>query len=269
GSRALVPAALGRVADGRGNIAPDPARARRAGEAPVRAEGRRPRRQRADRALPAPRGAAEASRGALGLRQDAERARAPPDRGLDVVVGDVEVGQRAEDRWMDGRRHADALGCKAVYRLLLAEPERADVELDEVRLDAVEIDREAARGEPFGEAARAAVVVGEPLDVVVERIDAGCSHDAGLAHGAAEQVLAAARLEHQLGGAGEQRAERAPETLREAERDRVEVAAVLRCGHAGRGSRIEDPAAVEMDPEPVLPRRLRQLDRLRERPDTA
>ena len=77
----------------------------------------------------------------------------------------------------------------------------------------------------LGEPARARVVVGEPLDVVVERVDAGGGDDPRLAHRAAEEVLLAPRALDRLGRAREERAERAAEALREAERDGVEARA--------------------------------------------
>jgi hypothetical protein len=67
------------------------------------------------------------------------------------------------------------------------------------------------------------VVVREPLDVVVERVDAGRRNDPRLAHRAAEEVLLAPRALHELVRAGEQRAKRTAETFREAERHRVEA----------------------------------------------
>ena len=52
-----------------------------------------------------------------------------------------------------------------------------------------EVDRQPGRGPALGEPARAGVVVGEPLDVVLERVEAGRGDDPGLAHRAAEAVL--------------------------------------------------------------------------------
>ena len=77
--------------------------------------------------------------------------------------------------------------CRKV-RLVLAE-KRIEVDLDEVRLHAVRVDREPRLGEPGGEPLCAAMVVREAVDVVVERVDAGRrehQHDArhpGIGHG--------------------------------------------------------------------------------------
>ncbi len=55
-----------------------------------------------------------------------------------------------------------------------------------------------ARVERLGERARAGVVLGEPLDVVIERVEPGRRHDPRLTHRAAEEVLLAPRAIHQL-----------------------------------------------------------------------
>ena len=144
--------------------------------------------------------------------------------------------------------------------------ERRDVDLHEVRLDLLEIDGHAGRVERLGERARASVVVREPLDVVVERVEAGRRDDPGLAHRAAEEVLLAPRALHQLARAGEQRPERAAEPLREAERHRVEAAGDLGGRDAERGRRVEEPRAVEVDGEPDLARGRDDLVELVERP---
>src|SRR5207249_4670563 len=122
-----------------------------------------------------------------------------------------------------GHREPDALLPEPLESVGGRQAERPDVDLDEVRLYLLEVDRNAGRIEPLREAACARVVVGEPLDVVLERVDPGGRDDAGLPHGAAEEVLQPARLRRQLGRTGDKRAERAAEALRETERDRVEV----------------------------------------------
>src|SRR6185436_11976129 len=107
-------------------------------------------------------------------------------------------------------------------RLVAPEPERADVELDEVRLDLVRVDRQAGGVPALREPVRAGVVLGQALDVMLERVDTGRRDDPGLSHGSAEQVLLPPCPLDRLRRAREQRAERAAETLREAERDGVE-----------------------------------------------
>jgi hypothetical protein len=113
------------------------------------------------------------------------------------------------------------------------------------------------------------VVLGKPLDVVVERVDPGRGDDPRLPHRAAEEMLAAPRLQHQRFRPGEERAERAAEPLREAERDRVEVPADLRRRRAARHRRVHEPRAVEVDAHVELAAGRRHRLDLLERPDPA
>ena len=46
--------------------------------------------------------------------------------------------------------------------------------------------------------ARSGVILGEPLDVLIERVEAGSRHDPRLAHRAAEEMLLAPRAIHQV-----------------------------------------------------------------------
>ena len=69
------------------------------------------------------------------------------------------------DGRVHGRRDEDAAILQALDR---TGPVRPDVDLDEVRLDLLEIDRNSSGDEPFGEAASACMVVCNSVDVVVE-----------------------------------------------------------------------------------------------------
>ena len=149
------------------------------------------------------------------------------------------------------------------------QPEGADVDLDEVRLDLLEVDRDARLVQPLAEAAGAGVVLGQPLDVVVEGVDARGGDDPGLAHRAAELVLVAPRAQHPLRRPRDDRAERAAEPLREADRDRVGVARDRGRLIAARDGGIEEPRAVEMERELELPARLGHRLDLGERPHAA
>jgi hypothetical protein len=100
-----------------------------------------------------------------------------------------------------------------------------DVDLDEIGLGAVRVDREPGLGQTEGHPLRAPVVVREPVDVVVEGVDARGGYDPAWAHGAAEEVLHAARISHHLGEPARMAPSGQPRPLREAERDGVEAAA--------------------------------------------
>src|SRR5438105_5756958 len=187
-----------------------------------------------------------------GADKSSERARDQLDRAVDVLVRDVEVGNGAEHPRTHGARKPDTGRVEALPRLGARQPERRDVDVDEIRLDLLEIDRQPGRGETLGEPSRARVIVGDPVDVVVECMEAGRGDDPGLAHGAAEQVLRPARLDHQILGTGDEGAERTAEALREAERDGVEAAADLGRRDTLRDCCVDEPRTVEVQPQVEL-----------------
>ena len=170
---------------------------------------------------------------------------------------------------MDGHREADACRCEPGQRLLRGQPERADGQLDEVGLDLVQVDRQPGLEQAFREPARPRVILGEPVDVVVEGVDAGGRDDPGLAHRPAEQVLEAPRLHHQLVGARDQGPERAAEPLGEAQRRGVRMLGDLRGGDAEGGRCVQHPGAVEVEADPERAALVGDGDDLGERPDPA
>ena len=89
----------------------------------------------------------------------------------------------AHDGRMDGRRDEHAL---PLHRVDRRRPVRADLDLDEVGLDLLEVDANARLDQPLGEPARARVVVRNPVDMVVQRVQRGGRHDPRLAHRTAE-----------------------------------------------------------------------------------
>ena len=102
--------------------------------------------------------------------------------------------------------------------------------------------------------------------MVVERVQPCRSDDPRLAHRAAEEVLRPPRLRHELHGSGHERAERAPEALREAERHRVEVPSNLRDRHSERDGSVRNAGAVQVSAETVLARDRHDRLELLERP---
>ena len=111
------------------------------------------------------------------------------------------------------------------------------------------------------------MVVREPADMVVERIDARSSHDSRLAHGATEEVLLTPGTLDQLARAGEERAERATEPLGETQRDGVEARGEDRGCDAERGGGVQEPRAVQVHRKPELARGRDHLLEIGERPD--
>ena len=105
----------------------------------------------------------------------------------------------------------------------------------DVRLDRREVDRYArAIGQRCRQRARPRVILGQALDVVVERVEAGGGEHAGLAHAAAEQLAQPARAGDRLGRGDDDRPDRRAQALGEAERHAVGAGARLgqRCSRA-------------------------------------
>ena len=177
-------------------------RARRRRSRRARRPERRPRRGSAGAPRAAPR-----ARGA-GIAQ--ARASAPSARGISSIARSMSSSPMS--RCVTARRRV--VGCTVIESptpccqsrssaSVGREPERSDVDLDEVGLDLLEVDGHAGLVEALREPPRAGVVVGEPVDVVVERVDPGRRDDPGLPHRTAEEVLQAPRFRHQLGRAGD------------------------------------------------------------------
>ncbi len=207
--------------------------------------------------------ASSRGRGALaGVRTDERR-----DRLFDVVGADVEVRDGAEHVRRRRERQQDALGPEPLQEIGRIHARRVGVELDEVRLDPLRVHRESRVGERLAEPPGIGVIVREPLDVVVEPVDARGGDDAGLAHRAAEHVLEPPRLARAVARGRDERAEGTAEPLREAQRDRVGLASPLRRRQAGGHGGVHEPGAVEMDGEPVRPRLGDDGPVLVERPD--
>ena len=103
---------------------------------------------------------------------------------------------RSTSRWVTARMRRRPVG--ADQDALLLEGRRqfgsahrtAHVEPDDVGLDARRIELDAGDlGKPLGQMAGVGVVLGQALDVVIERVQAGGGDDPGLAHGAADLLL--------------------------------------------------------------------------------
>ena len=131
------------------------------------------------------------------------------------------------------------------------------------------IDREAELLEPGGQPARVRVVVGESLDVMLERVEARRGEDAGLAHAAAQHLARAVHAPDHLVRAAHERADRRAEALGEAEGHRVEGLGPDRRGGSGRDHGVPQARAVEVQGEPVLLGHLRHVLQLVEREDAA
>ena len=84
------------------------------------------------------------------------------------------------------------------------------------------LDPEAERCEALRQARRVRVVLGQALDVVLERVEARRREDAGLAHAAAEQLARPVQRSRSSAELATSEPDRRAEPLREADRHRVE-----------------------------------------------
>ena len=94
------------------------------------------------------------------------------------------------------------------------------------------------------------MVVGEPLDVVVEGMEPGRREDPDLTHPAAHPLASHPRAGDGVGGTHDQRPHRRPQALRQAHRHDVRTRAVRRQRDAGGDVRVPDAGAVEVDADP-------------------
>ena len=107
------------------------------------------------------------------------------------------VTARMTEGWIVAERPTPAVESRA-KRVGPLEAETGRIDLDEVRLHLLEIHRDACLVETLRERLRASVIVREPVDVVIERVQPGRGDDPGLPHRTAEDVLLAPRVLHEL-----------------------------------------------------------------------
>ena len=183
-----------------------PAPRRRARPRPPTRPRRRARRRAAIDATLRSRLRLRDDRAQLGRELAQARARTPSARGIASIAASMSsslTSRCVTARSFVGhtvveRQHALLLHPR--HRLLARHAERSDVDLHEVRLDLLEVDRHAApRPAPRRAGARVHGPRRDRVDVVVERVDARGGDDPRLAHRAAHQMLAAPRVPCELG----------------------------------------------------------------------
>src|SRR5579863_2704100 len=140
------------------------------------------------------------------------------DRLLDHVGGDVEMSAGPDPAVHHGEQHAVA--SQGFDNFLAADAgavgaEEHQVGLGLLHLHAADL-RQAARQRP-----RIGVIVREAVDMMVERMEAGGSADAGLAHRSAEALLPAPDLVDEIAGARDHAADRRAEPLGEIDPGRI------------------------------------------------
>ncbi len=113
------------------------------------------------------------------------------------------------------------------------------------------------------------MIIGEPVDLMIQRVLAGRSDDAALAHRAAPAQLEPERLVAERARPGQHRAAGRTEALAEIDPDRIERPRVVGRGDAARDARIEQACAVHVRREAGVARDLRDAFERRQRPDRA
>jgi hypothetical protein len=115
----------------------------------------------------------------------------------------------------------------------------------------------------LGEQPGVLVVLGEPVDVVVEGVEPGGGQDADLPHPAAHPLAPDPRFRDRLVRADHQRPDRGAEALAQADRHHGAHPAVLLERDAGRDVCVPDPGAVDVQADVLLVDELAKLaDRL-------
>src|SRR5262249_56869676 len=102
-----------------------------------------------------------------GASKHAERFRHTLDCLIHIVVVDVEMRDGAEDAGVSRRREPNPFVGEPGESVARLQVEFADVDLDEVRLDLLEVDRDSSRLQTLGQPPGPLVVIGQPLHVVV------------------------------------------------------------------------------------------------------
>ena len=177
------------------------------------------------------------------------------------------MSDRAKNVLARCEREQDTVTPQPGDGLVGGEPEPPHVDEDEVRLHLLEVDRQARLGETLSEPTRAGVVLGEAVDVVLERVDTSRGDDPRLAHRAAEEVLHSPCLGHPLPRPSDERAQRAAQSLGEAEGHSVELSPEVGRSQAGGDARVHEPRAVQVDVQPVASRLGHDDAKVVERPD--
>jgi hypothetical protein len=128
-----------------------------------------------------------------------------------------------------------------------------DFENHDVGIDDFGIESQAGgRANGFRNDSGVGMVVGEALDVVVEREECAGGDDAGLAPSSAERFAMAAGLADEIGRTAKRGADRRSEAFREADADCIEVAGPIGGRNARGNDGVEEAGAIQVASEAVL-----------------
>ena len=137
-------------------------------------------------------------------------SRTSPTVSSIIAARDVEMGAGADAAVHHGEQHA-ALA-QRLDHLVAGDAGAVGLEEHQIGLGLLHLDAVDLR-QPARQRAGIGVIVGEAVDVMVERVDAGRGADAGLPHRAAEALLPAPDLVDEVARAGDHAADRRAEAL--------------------------------------------------------
>ena len=105
---------------------------------------------------------------------------------IDAFLRDFQAGHGPRSLWAECT-DPHVVFPQGVTELLGGRNSRVDIEKDDIGLHGGEIDRETGHvGDGLGESSGVRMVVGEPLDMMIERVKCSGRDDTHLAHAAAE-----------------------------------------------------------------------------------
>ena len=113
------------------------------------------------------------------------------------------------------------------------------------------------------------VVLSQPAEVVLQRVDRARGDDTRLPHGSAEPFAVVARLLHKVPRAGKSGPDRSSQSFGEAHGDRVGGSGVHSETNAGGYMGVPDASSIEMYPDPMSMCHRGHVLHALERPDGA
>ncbi len=124
-------------------------------------------------------------------------------------------------------------------------------------------------GKTFRQQPRVGMVLGKPVEIMVERLEPGGGEDARLSHRATKHPAGAMGPRDVVGAARKNTADRAAQPLRQRDRDQIKGCGEFGEAMPGSDRRIEQPRAVEVAPDAEILRRRADGDGVLLREDDA
>ena len=169
-----------------------------------------------------------------------------------------------------GSAHADAALLAGLDQPRRRPAGLVHLEEDEVGLHARHVDLQSLDvGNAFGEMAGIVVILGEPVPVMLQRVERGGGNDAGLAHGATQHLLLAPGLVDELLRSRQAGADRRTQALGVIEPERVDAGGVVARLGAGLHAGIGQTRAIHVQAEAGVAGDLGDALHGGERPDRA